>query len=86
MNRTTKFIIKIAFKYCNIIRKPELLKPKKFNKNAGLRFSVEENILKRSFQNKNDDIVIIMLFPCPCFIQTQIQNDQWVPRFKISPA
>ena len=42
----------------------------------GLRFSVERKHFK-----KNDAITIIMIFPCPSIIQTQVQNvpenDQW---------
>ena len=33
---------------------------------------------------ENDAVTIITLFPCLSFTQTQIENDQWWLRFKIS--
>ena len=44
-----------------------------------------ENILKTELF-ENDDISLVTSFPCPSFVQTQIQNGRWLMCRQISPA
>jgi len=44
-----------------------------------------ENILKTELF-ENDDITIVLQFPCPSFTQTHNQNDRWLLRLYIPPT
>ena len=52
-------------------------------KRMALRLSVEGNILKTKLF-KNDDVTIIIWFPCLRFPERQIQNDRWLLRFQFT--
>ena len=41
----------------------------------------QQCVLVCQYLYENDDVTIITWFPCPSFLQTQIQNDRWLLRF-----
>ena len=53
-------------------------------KTTAIRFHVDRNHQNRGFSN--DDFTNMISFLHLSVYQTQIQNDRWLLRFKISPA
>ena len=60
-----------------------LFKPLKFENVGRALYCGRKTFWKKKELFKNDDVTIITWFPCPRFLQTQIQTDRWLLRFQV---